>query len=176
MSGEVHNPYRFRGRRRQPRVVPMRACLIFNPRAGTADRIKEFLLHLTGDHRCELRPTNAAGDARRIAREAVELEILLFGTGNDLAQSLASGYVKATQVAASVGLVIRPCCLVHQPILGVHRRVRLDGRCAGSKHGRVEVRVGRRSRAAGSHSYDALCGCQALCGRSGSLGRSFDGL
>lgn len=96
----------------------MRICLIFNPRAGTAERIKDFLLQLTGDQRCELRPTTASGDARRIAREAVtegfdriavaggdgtvgqvingiaphfseiELAILPFGTGNDLARPL----------------------------------------------------------------------------------------
>lgn len=96
----------------------MRACLIFNPSAGTADRIKDFLLQLTGDHRCELRPTTTHGDARRMAHEAVtegferiivaggdgtigqvingiapdfsavELAFLPFGTGNDLARSL----------------------------------------------------------------------------------------
>lgn len=96
----------------------MRVCLIFNPRAGTADRIKDLLLQLTGDHRCELRATTQPGDARRVAGEAVEegveriiaaggdgtisevvngiaphfssveLAILPFGTGNDLARSI----------------------------------------------------------------------------------------
>ncbi|GIX00037.1 MAG: hypothetical protein KatS3mg111_3369 [Pirellulaceae bacterium] len=96
----------------------MRSVLIFNPQAGTADRIKDFLLHLTSGTRCELRPTGSAQDARRFAREAVEegidrlivaggdgtiglaiegiaphfdrieLAVLPFGTGNDLARSL----------------------------------------------------------------------------------------
>ncbi len=96
----------------------MRICLIFNPQAGTAERIKDFLLHLTSDYRCELRPTSREHGASAIASEAaqegfdrivvaggdgsvneaingiaphfdaVELGVLPFGTGNDLARSL----------------------------------------------------------------------------------------
>ncbi len=96
----------------------MRSVLIFNPRAGTAHRIKDFLLHLTAGARCELRPTGRPDDVSKIAREAVdegfdrlivaggdgtigqavqgiapdfdriELAVLPFGTGNDLARSL----------------------------------------------------------------------------------------
>ena len=96
----------------------MRICLIFNPSAGTADRIKDFLLHLTSDARCELRATSRKTGARQITREAVdegfqrivvaggdgtisqvlngiapdfdavELAVLPFGTGNDLARAL----------------------------------------------------------------------------------------
>ncbi len=96
----------------------MRACLIFNPRAGNAEQIKKLLPPLLAEHRCELRETAAAGDAKRIARQAVqegierlivtggdgtisevvngiapdfsaiELAILPAGTGNDLARVL----------------------------------------------------------------------------------------
>ncbi|MFP4417593.1 MAG: diacylglycerol/lipid kinase family protein [Chitinispirillaceae bacterium] len=96
----------------------MRVCLIFNPRAGGAENIKNFILQLTGAHRCELRPISGEQSASRIAREAVddgftriivaggdgtingvvngiapdfdsvELAILPFGTGNDLARAL----------------------------------------------------------------------------------------
>lgn len=96
----------------------MRICLIFNPTAGNAGRIKDFLLHLTSDDRCELRATSATTGAEQIAREAVregfqrivvaggdgtvnqvvngiapdfdavELAVLPFGTGNDLARAL----------------------------------------------------------------------------------------
>lgn len=99
----------------------MKTCLIFNPQAGTAARIKDFLLHLTGNQRCELRPTSLERGAAEIAREAVkegfdrllvaggdgtvsqavngiapdfdavELAVLPFGTGNDLARSLGVG-------------------------------------------------------------------------------------
>ncbi|RMF41241.1 MAG: diacylglycerol kinase family lipid kinase [Planctomycetota bacterium] len=102
----------------QGQKARMRSVLIFNPKAGTAHRIKDFLLHLTAGARCELRPTSQPEDARRIAREVVqegfdrlivaggdgtigqavqgiapdfdriELAVLPFGTGNDLARSL----------------------------------------------------------------------------------------
>ncbi|MEQ9408288.1 MAG: diacylglycerol kinase family lipid kinase [Fuerstiella sp.] len=96
----------------------MKICLIFNPQAGTADRIKDVLQHLTGGDRCELRPTSRTAMAGQIARQAVdegfdrivvaggdgtisdavngiapdfdaaELAVLPFGTGNDLARAL----------------------------------------------------------------------------------------
>lgn len=96
----------------------MRLSLIFNPKAGTAEQIAQFLLRLPSQHRCELRPTAGSGDARRLAAEAVaegidrilvaggdgtvsevingiaphftevELAILPLGTGNDLARVL----------------------------------------------------------------------------------------
>lgn len=117
----------------------MRACLIFNPQAGTADRIKDFLLQLTGSHRCELRATSSDVSADQIARDAVdehfdriivaggdgtvseavngiapdfdavELAVLPFGTGNDLARTLgllpdqlgaACGHVFGSRVEA----------------------------------------------------------------------------
>lgn len=96
----------------------MRSVLIFNPRSGTAERIKDFLMQLDRKHRCEFRPSSQAEDIRAIAREAVkegfdriivaggdgtvgqaingiapdfdavQLAVLPFGTGNDLARSL----------------------------------------------------------------------------------------
>lgn len=99
-------------------VTSMRICLIFNPKAGTAERIKDVLPHVAGGTRCELRPTSRDLMAGQIARQAVdegfdrivvaggdgtvsdavngiapdfdaiELAVLPFGTGNDLARSL----------------------------------------------------------------------------------------
>lgn len=99
----------------------MRHCLIYNPQAGTADRLKEFILQLKPEHRCELWPTFPQAGAKPLARkaidegfdriiaaggdgtisqvvngiapdfDAVELAVLPMGTGNDLARSLGPG-------------------------------------------------------------------------------------
>lgn len=99
----------------------MRHCLIYNPKAGTAERLKDFLIQMQPEHRCELRPTFPSHGAKQIAREAidegfdrviaaggdgtvsqvvsgiapdfdaVELSVLPLGTGNDLARSLGFG-------------------------------------------------------------------------------------
>lgn len=95
----------------------MRVCLIFNPQAGSAERVKDFIFRLPPEHRCEVRPCAAGCDPADIAREiadesfdrlvvaggdgtvsrvvnglapefAIEVAILPFGTGNDLARSL----------------------------------------------------------------------------------------
>ena len=96
----------------------MRRCLVFNPQAGTADRIKDFLTHLTGEVRWEVRLIPTDDDVRRLGddiREGaydrlllgggdgtlsrivrtlgpdfpkIDLAILPFGTGNDFARSL----------------------------------------------------------------------------------------
>jgi YegS/Rv2252/BmrU family lipid kinase len=96
----------------------MRACLIFNPHAGTAEQVKHALRDASTEHHCELRATSAAGDAEQFARQAIqdgvdriivaggdgtvgqvvsgiaadfnaiELAIIPVGTGNDLARSL----------------------------------------------------------------------------------------
>lgn len=96
----------------------MRGCLVFNPHAGTAERIKDFLTHLTGAVRWEVRLVPDQDDARRLGDDvregvydrlivgggdgtlglvirglapdfpSVDLALLPFGTGNDFARSL----------------------------------------------------------------------------------------
>lgn len=96
----------------------MRICLAFNPRAGTAGRIKDFLMHLEGEDRWELRLLNSQDATISLADEIkggvfervvlgggdgsisqlvralgpefppIDIALLPFGTGNDLARSL----------------------------------------------------------------------------------------
>lgn len=96
----------------------MRGCLIFNPRAGSADRVKDFLTHLTGAVRWEVRVVPTEDDVRRLRDDLseglydrlivgggdgtlgrvvralapdfppVDVALLPFGTGNDFARSL----------------------------------------------------------------------------------------
>jgi YegS/Rv2252/BmrU family lipid kinase len=96
----------------------MRICLVFNPSAGTADRVKDFLVHLSGQHRWEIRVPSSPSALRDLADEirndkfdrvavgggdgtlnqlvsalapdfpTTPTAILPFGTGNDLARSL----------------------------------------------------------------------------------------
>lgn len=96
----------------------MKTRMIYNAHSGMADHIKDFLALLDTDRRCELCAARHPEDVRRIAREAaddgidrlivaggdgtihqavnglapefgtIELAILPFGTGNDLARSL----------------------------------------------------------------------------------------
>lgn len=110
----------------------MRCCLIFNPRSGTADQIKEFLLQLDSRHRCDLRTSSTGSDLIKIAQEAVEenydrivvaggdgsisqviqgiaphfadveLAILPFGTGNDLARSLGLAPDRVSEACQAV--------------------------------------------------------------------------
>ncbi len=144
----------------------MKTCLIFNPQAGTAARIKDFLLHLTGPQRCELRPTSLDYGAADIAQEAVsegfdrllvaggdgtisqavngiaphfeaiELAILPFGTGNDLARSLGIGADAIDQACeAAFGFRTERIDVI---------RVEADGEtswCANVAHGGLGGRV-----------------------------------
>lgn len=110
----------------------MRMCLIFNPTAGASERLKDFLLHLKPEHRCEVRATAPGHGARQIAREAVdegfdriiaaggdgtisqvvngiapdfervELALLPFGTGNDLARALGARTDQPSNTYAAV--------------------------------------------------------------------------
>jgi len=96
----------------------MRHCLIFNPQAGSGRAVKQVLHELVGKQNCELRPTSRDVGTRQMARMAlddgfdriivaggdgtisqvvngiapdfseVQLAVLPFGTGNDLARSL----------------------------------------------------------------------------------------
>lgn len=110
----------------------MRHCLIYNPQAGTADRLKDFVLQLKPEDRCELRPTFPQDGARSIARQAldegfdriiaaggdgtvsqivngiapdfaeIELAVLPMGTGNDLARSIGLGTDQFTSACRAV--------------------------------------------------------------------------
>lgn len=96
----------------------MHGCLVFNPGAGSAERIKDFLTHLTRTIRWEVRLVPSEDDARRLGDDVregvydrlvvgggdgtlgrvvralapdfptVDLALLPFGTGNDFARSL----------------------------------------------------------------------------------------
>lgn len=96
----------------------MRGCLVFNPHAGSAERIKDFLTHLTGPVRWEVRVVPDEDEARRLGDDVregafdrlivgggdgtlglvvrglapdfppVDVALLPFGTGNDFARAL----------------------------------------------------------------------------------------
>lgn len=110
----------------------MRHCLIYNPQAGSAGRLKDFVLQLKSEDQCELRPTFPRDGARQIARQAldegfdriiaaggdgtvsqvvngiapdfseIELAVLPMGTGNDLARSIGLGVDQFTSACRAV--------------------------------------------------------------------------
>ncbi len=86
----------------------MRICLIFNPQAGSADRIKDFLLQIPGGARCELRPISVEHGPARLAREALDdgVDRIVVAAGDGSLNGVVNGIAPDF---GSVELAILPC-------------------------------------------------------------------
>lgn len=88
----------------------MRICVIFNPMAR-GNKARHFRAWLDGvAHECMLKPTRCAGDARRLAAEAVaeNFEIVVAAGGDGTVNEVVNGLAEAPDGLGRVRLGVLP--------------------------------------------------------------------
>ena len=88
----------------------MRTCVIFNP-AARGDKARHFHEHLQEiSHSCAIKPTAAAGDARRLAAEAVGegFETIIAAGGDGTVNEVLNGLASAPGGLARCRLAVLP--------------------------------------------------------------------
>lgn len=79
------------------------ACVVFNPGAGSADRIEELRALLSRDPRLELCPTEGPGDGERIAQRAARdgVLVVMAAGGDGTIREVVTGLMRARAGASS---------------------------------------------------------------------------
>lgn len=89
------------------------ACVIYNPEAGSAERIEELKQHIEPGDRVELWASEAEGDASRLARRAADegIGVVIAAGGDGTIREVVSGLMKASgrrRKAALPDLLVLP--------------------------------------------------------------------